>query len=127
MPRLKVDVGASSRCAQIQGQPAAPAIIVSPTPSVRALRSDASPEVERRGGAGISSSICARARFAERMVDRAKQAASVLDICGSSYPLMKIDVVIPALDEERALPHVLAEIPRPPVRRIVVSDNGSRD
>jgi glycosyltransferase involved in cell wall biosynthesis len=40
---------------------------------------------------------------------------------------VKIDVVIPALDEEEALPHVLAEIPRPPVRRVVVADNGSRD
>jgi glycosyltransferase involved in cell wall biosynthesis len=39
----------------------------------------------------------------------------------------EIDVVIPALDEERSLPLVLAEIPRPPVRRIVVADNGSRD
>jgi glycosyltransferase involved in cell wall biosynthesis len=38
-----------------------------------------------------------------------------------------VDVVIPALDEERALPQVLAEIPRPPVRRVVVADNGSRD
>ncbi len=40
---------------------------------------------------------------------------------------MNVDVVIPALDEERALPHVLAEIPRPFVRRVVVADNGSRD
>ena len=38
-----------------------------------------------------------------------------------------VDVVIPALDEEAALPHVLAEIPRALVRRIVVADNGSRD
>jgi len=37
-----------------------------------------------------------------------------------------IDVVIPALNEERALPHVLAEIPAQ-VRRIVVADNGSTD
>jgi len=36
-------------------------------------------------------------------------------------------VVIPALDEESALPHVLRDIPRPPVRRIVVADNGSTD
>ena len=35
--------------------------------------------------------------------------------------------MIPALDEESALPHVLREIPRPPVRRIVVADNGSTD
>ncbi len=38
-----------------------------------------------------------------------------------------IDVVIPALDEEEALPLVLADLPRPPVRRVVVADNGSRD
>lgn len=40
---------------------------------------------------------------------------------------MRIDVVIPALNEEEALPRVLREIPRPPVRRIVVADNGSTD
>ena len=38
-----------------------------------------------------------------------------------------IDVVIPALNEERALPRVLGDIPRPPVRRVVVADNGSTD
>jgi glycosyltransferase involved in cell wall biosynthesis len=48
-----------------------------------------------------------------------------------------VDVVIPALDEERALPAVLAELPRGSfalpggdearVRRVVVADNGSRD
>ncbi|MEA2564146.1 MAG: hypothetical protein QOH06_5650 [Acidobacteriota bacterium] len=38
-----------------------------------------------------------------------------------------IDVVIPALNEERSLPSVLADIPRPLVRRIVVADNGSKD
>ncbi len=38
-----------------------------------------------------------------------------------------IDVVIPALNEEASLPLVLAELPRPPVRRVVVADNGSRD
>jgi glycosyltransferase involved in cell wall biosynthesis len=38
-----------------------------------------------------------------------------------------IDVVIPALNEERSLPSVLADIARPPVRRIVVADNGSTD
>jgi glycosyltransferase involved in cell wall biosynthesis len=42
-----------------------------------------------------------------------------------------VDVVIPALDEERALPGVLAALPRAGegfrVRRIVVVDNGSRD
>jgi len=38
-----------------------------------------------------------------------------------------IDVVIPALDEEEALPRVLEEIPSALVRRVVVADNGSRD
>jgi glycosyltransferase involved in cell wall biosynthesis len=38
-----------------------------------------------------------------------------------------IDVVIPAFNEEAALPLVLAEVPRPPVRRIVVADNNSTD
>jgi hypothetical protein len=38
-----------------------------------------------------------------------------------------IDVVIPALNEEGSLPLVLADLPRPPVRRIVVADNGSID
>ena len=35
--------------------------------------------------------------------------------------------LIPALDEEHALPAVLAAIPRPPVSEIVVVDNGSTD
>jgi glycosyltransferase involved in cell wall biosynthesis len=39
----------------------------------------------------------------------------------------RIDVVIPALNEEGSLPLVLADLPRPPVRRIVVADNGSTD
>lgn len=39
---------------------------------------------------------------------------------------LRIDVVIPALNEESALPHVLAEIPKT-VRRVVVADNGSTD
>jgi glycosyltransferase involved in cell wall biosynthesis len=38
-----------------------------------------------------------------------------------------IDVVIPAFNEERSLPLVLAAIPRPPVRRVVVTDNASTD
>ena len=41
-----------------------------------------------------------------------------------------VDVVIPALDEERSLPLVLgglAELPAGTVRRVVVADNGSRD
>ncbi|MEO0321709.1 MAG: glycosyltransferase family 2 protein [Myxococcota bacterium] len=40
---------------------------------------------------------------------------------------MIVDVVIPALNEEQALPLVLRDIPRPPVRRVVVADNGSTD
>jgi len=40
---------------------------------------------------------------------------------------MRIDVVIPALDEEEAIGLVLDEIPRDRVRRVVVTDNGSRD
>jgi glycosyltransferase involved in cell wall biosynthesis len=39
---------------------------------------------------------------------------------------LRVDVVIPALDEEQALPRVLAQIPGF-VRRVVVADNGSRD
>jgi glycosyltransferase involved in cell wall biosynthesis len=39
---------------------------------------------------------------------------------------LTVDVVIPARDEEGALPGVLAEIPKR-VRRVVVGDNGSRD
>ncbi|MBL8859084.1 MAG: glycosyltransferase family 2 protein [Planctomycetes bacterium] len=40
---------------------------------------------------------------------------------------VRIAVVIPALDEEAALPLVLAEIPRDRVDVVVVVDNGSRD
>lgn len=39
----------------------------------------------------------------------------------------RIDVVIPAFNEESSLPKVLAAIPRPPVGRIVVADNNSQD
>lgn len=38
-----------------------------------------------------------------------------------------VAIVIPARDEERALPRVLAEIPRERAPRVVVVDNGSRD
>ncbi|MGH9464220.1 MAG: glycosyltransferase family 2 protein [Thermoanaerobaculia bacterium] len=38
-----------------------------------------------------------------------------------------VDVVIPARNEERSLPYVLAAVPRPPVRRVVVCDNASAD
>lgn len=40
---------------------------------------------------------------------------------------MRISVVIPALNEEEALPAVLASLPRPPVSEVVVVDNGSTD
>ncbi len=40
---------------------------------------------------------------------------------------MRVDVVIPALDEERAIAHVIRALPRDRVRRIVVVDNGSVD
>lgn len=39
---------------------------------------------------------------------------------------MKIDVIIPALDEEEALPRVIADLPSS-VRRVIVADNGSTD
>jgi glycosyltransferase involved in cell wall biosynthesis len=38
-----------------------------------------------------------------------------------------VDAIIPALDEEASLPRVLAALPRPALRAIVVVDNGSRD
>jgi glycosyltransferase involved in cell wall biosynthesis len=38
-----------------------------------------------------------------------------------------VDVIIPALNEEPALPRVLREIPSQLVRRIIVADNGSTD
>jgi len=38
-----------------------------------------------------------------------------------------VDVVIPALNEEEALPKVLAALPWQRVRRVVVADNGSTD
>lgn len=38
-----------------------------------------------------------------------------------------VDAIIPALDEEEALPGVLRELAATPVRRVVVVDNGSRD
>jgi len=41
--------------------------------------------------------------------------------------MQDIAVIIPALNEQEALPWVLQEIPRPPVRRIIVADNGSTD
>lgn len=40
---------------------------------------------------------------------------------------MRVGLIIPALDEEEALPLVLAELPREELARIVVVDNGSTD
>lgn len=45
----------------------------------------------------------------------------------SKARILEIAVVIPALNEERSLPRVLADLPHPPVRRVVVADNGSMD
>ena len=51
-----------------------------------------------------------------------------IDEPGSPKPApARIDVAIPALDEEASLPFVLADLPRSLVRRVVVADNGSRD
>ena len=44
-----------------------------------------------------------------------------------SPPAQTIDVVMPALNEERAIGRVLADIPWELVRRVVVADNGSTD
>jgi glycosyltransferase involved in cell wall biosynthesis len=41
--------------------------------------------------------------------------------------LVRVDVVIPAFNEERVVGDVVTSIPRPPVDRIVVADNNSRD
>ncbi|MEM1182444.1 MAG: glycosyltransferase family 2 protein, partial [Acidobacteriota bacterium] len=38
-----------------------------------------------------------------------------------------IDVAMPAYNEEESLPLVLADIPQPPVRRIIVANNNSTD
>ena len=40
---------------------------------------------------------------------------------------MRVVAVIPALNEERSLPKVLADIPRPLVEEVIVADNGSTD
>jgi len=41
--------------------------------------------------------------------------------------LSTIDAIIPVLNEEQTLPAVLASLPRPLLRRVIVVDNGSRD
>lgn len=40
---------------------------------------------------------------------------------------MQVALIIPALNEEEALPRVLAEVPRDVVGRVIVVDNGSTD
>jgi len=45
----------------------------------------------------------------------------------SPIPSPTVDVVIPAWNEEESIALVLDEIPRPPVRRVVVTDNRSTD
>jgi glycosyltransferase involved in cell wall biosynthesis len=40
---------------------------------------------------------------------------------------LAIDVVSPVFNEAESLPLVLADVPRPPVRRVVVADNNSSD
>lgn len=42
-------------------------------------------------------------------------------------PLLPVDVIIPALDEESTVGWVIDAIPKNAVRRIIVADNGSRD
>lgn len=42
-------------------------------------------------------------------------------------PFPRLAVIIPALNEERALPRVLADLPRDRLEEIVVVDNGSSD
>ncbi|HET9941508.1 MAG TPA: glycosyltransferase family 2 protein [Candidatus Eisenbacteria bacterium] len=44
-----------------------------------------------------------------------------------SPPVFTVDCVIPALNEASSIGRVLEELPRPLVRRAVVSDNGSSD
>ncbi|MCC7505595.1 MAG: glycosyltransferase family 2 protein [Saprospiraceae bacterium] len=45
----------------------------------------------------------------------------------ASQPLPFIDVLIPAFNEEKALPLVLADLPKKWVRQVIVCDNGSTD
>lgn len=56
-----------------------------------------------------------------------KAGAPLPDVPTGFSSDLTVDVVIPALDEEASLPLVLAGLPRPPVRRVVVADNGSED
>src|SRR5688500_6028524 len=70
---LNVEVGASSSWIQSEGQPTAPATMTSPVPSVRALSSEASPEVGRASGGGSGS--CADASDAEKSTIRDEASA----------------------------------------------------
>lgn len=45
----------------------------------------------------------------------------------ATSPAPAIDVVSPVYNEAASLPLVLADVPRPPVRRVVVADNNSTD
>jgi glycosyltransferase involved in cell wall biosynthesis len=49
------------------------------------------------------------------------------EISRAARPPLLVDVIIPALDEEGALPRTLASIPRASVRDVYVVDNGSTD
>ncbi len=64
-----------------------------------------------------------------RFLQRSAATPGLEDMAYNSpmSPAATIDVVIPALNEESSLPLVLADLPRPPVRRVVVADNGSTD
>ncbi len=43
------------------------------------------------------------------------------------YEGNRISIIIPALNEEKSIPHVLNDLPRDVVDQIIVVDNGSRD
>lgn len=51
------------------------------------------------------------------------------DASASVHPTraFRVGLIIPALNEEEALPHVLVDLPRESVNVLVVVDNGSRD
>ena len=58
------------------------------------------------------------------MIDAARRSADrVVDVAAVG----RIAVVIPTLDEEQSIAHVVRGIPRPPVDRVIVADGGSRD
>ena len=150
---FSVELGAKVMAAHNAGHPAPAATTVSPLPTVRPLRIEMSPEVgrarttwglakeaiiadERRAtkvALGATPRIHTQQRkglmVAEYTRFRSLPGAFLRNgsrsICIPAD--MLVDVVIPALNEAAAIPAVLAAIPRPPVRRIVVADNGSID